>query len=73
MFIYVLCEALYCHAGKFQVRYFARNDLLSYVHESRKDEQNLLPFKTDYVGQLTCERDKNVTSSHVRDQVLHGL
>ena len=44
--IYVLCDALYCHAGKFQVRYFARNDLLSYVHESRKDEQNLLPFKT---------------------------
>ena len=24
--IYVLCEALYCQAGKFQVRYFARND-----------------------------------------------
>ena len=24
--IYVLCEALYCHAGKCQVRYFARND-----------------------------------------------
>ena len=23
--IYVLCEDLYCHAGKFQVRYFARN------------------------------------------------
>ena len=44
--IYVLCEALYCHTGTFQVRYFARNDLLSYVHESRKDEQNLLPFKT---------------------------
>ena len=46
MVIYVLCEALYCHAGKFQVRYFARNVLLSYVHEPRKDEQNLLPFKT---------------------------
>ena len=44
--IYVLCEALYWHAGKFQVRYFARNDLFSYVHELRKDEQNLLPFKT---------------------------
>ena len=44
--IYVLCEALYCHAGKFQVRHFARNDKLSYVHESRKDEQNFLPFKT---------------------------
>ena len=24
--IYVLCEALQCHAGKWQVRYFARND-----------------------------------------------
>ena len=24
--IYVLCEALHCHAGKCQVRYFARND-----------------------------------------------
>ena len=44
--IYVLCEALYCHAGKFQVRYFARNVWLSYVHEPRRDEQNLLPFKT---------------------------
>ena len=37
--IYVLCEALYCHAGKFQVRYFARNDELSFVHEPRKDGQ----------------------------------
>ena len=36
--IYVLCEALHCHAGKCQVRYFARNDLLSFVHELRKDE-----------------------------------
>ena len=45
MVIYVLCEALYCHAGKFLVHYFARNVLLSYVHEPRKDEQNLLPFK----------------------------
>ena len=24
--IYVLCEALHCHAGKRHVRYFARND-----------------------------------------------
>ena len=24
--MYVLCEALHCHAGKSQVRYFARND-----------------------------------------------
>ena len=24
--IYVLCEALHCHAGKCQVLYFARND-----------------------------------------------
>ena len=24
--IYVLYEALFCHAGKCQVRYFARND-----------------------------------------------
>ena len=37
--IYVLCEALYWHAGKCQVRYFARNDQLSYVHEPRKEEQ----------------------------------
>ena len=37
--IYVLCEALHCHAGKCQVRYFARNDQLSFVHEPRKDEQ----------------------------------
>ena len=44
--IYVLCEALYCHAGKLQVRYFTRNDKLSYVHDPRKDEQNVLPFKT---------------------------
>ena len=27
--IYVLCEALHCHAGKCQARYFARNDLSS--------------------------------------------
>ena len=37
--IYVLFDALYCYAGKCQVRYFPRNDLLSYVHEPRKDEQ----------------------------------
>ena len=37
--IYVLCEALYCHAGKCEVRYFARNYQLSYVHEPRKEEQ----------------------------------
>ena len=37
--IYVLCEALHCHARKCQVRYFARNDSLSFVHEPRKDEQ----------------------------------
>ena len=24
--IYVLCEALHCHAGKCQVRYFARSN-----------------------------------------------
>ena len=24
MIDYVLCEALYCHAGKFQVRFFLR-------------------------------------------------
>ena len=38
--VYVLCEALYCHAGKFQVRYFARNDLLSFVHEPGKTGNN---------------------------------
>ena len=37
--IYVLCEALHCHAGKCKVRYFARNDVLSFVHEPRKEEQ----------------------------------
>ena len=37
--IYVLCDALHCNAGKCQVRYFKRNDLLSFVHKSRKDEQ----------------------------------
>ena len=39
MAIYVLCETLHCHAGKCQVRYFARNDELSFVHEPSKDEQ----------------------------------
>ena len=37
--IYVLCDALHYHAGKCQVRYFARNDQLSFVHEPSKDEQ----------------------------------
>ena len=37
--IYVLCESLHCHAGKRHVRYFARNDYLSFVHELSKDEQ----------------------------------
>ena len=46
MVIYVLCETLHCHAGKCQVRYFARNDYLSFVHEPSKDEQYWLPFKT---------------------------
>ena len=39
MVIYVLCDALHWHGGKCQVRYFAINDLLSFVHEPRKDEQ----------------------------------
>ena len=39
MVIYVLCEALHFHAGKCQVHDFARNDLLSFVHEPSKDEQ----------------------------------
>ena len=46
MIIYVTCEALYCHAGKFRVRYFARNDQLSNVYETSKVQQKLLPFKT---------------------------
>ena len=38
MVSYVLCEALHCHPVKCQVRYFARNDKLSFVNEARKDE-----------------------------------
>ena len=37
--IYMLCEALHCHAENCQGRYFARNGYLSFVHEPRKDEQ----------------------------------
>ena len=37
--IYVLCKALYWHAVKCQVRYFARNDQLFFVHEPRKEGQ----------------------------------
>ena len=39
MAINVLCETLHCHAGKCQVRFFARNDELSFVLEPSKDEQ----------------------------------
>ena len=37
--VYVLSEASYCHVGKCQVRYFARNEKLVFMHEHRKYEQ----------------------------------